>query len=166
MLVGGHLELPAHRLEELSGREQEARAARPSETLVALREGLVDQRAAGGDRRHDHGQQRPMEVIRHDHPGEAALAERPGLVALQIGADQLAALERLRVGDVGEIDIDSRHPAPAVEEQPQVATAAAGEVQHLSTGRNQAGEADHPGRRGEDRGCRFVRPGGPGFARR
>src|SRR4029077_11445192 len=128
--------------EKLAGPEQEVRVARAAEALVTLREGLVDNRAPGRQRRCDRGEERPVEIIGHDDTVEAA-AERPGRAGLQI--DRLDAAARpgeRREG--GGVAVDGMDFKAAIEQQSGMAPATGGEVEHAAACGDQRQETQNP----------------------
>jgi hypothetical protein len=80
--------------------EQKFGPARSADGLVADRERLVEQHAAGRERRAQRGKERTPEVVGDDDRVEAAAAERPRAV-LEVGGD--------RLGDIGERRHRRRH---------------------------------------------------------
>ena len=78
ILVGKDAEATAYCLEKLARLEQKVGIAGPSVSLIARGEGLVKQKPA---RRHgvdQGGQQRPVEIIRHDHRVELPVGKGEG----------------------------------------------------------------------------------------
>ncbi len=118
----------AHHLQELAVLEQEIRVAGLAKALVAAREGLVDQHAAGCRRGDDRGQQRTPEIVGDDHRSKAPCAQGARGPDLDIGFDDLDPRIALEVGDAPDVAIDRRDAPAARQQQSGVPPAAAGEV--------------------------------------
>jgi hypothetical protein len=72
------------------------------------------------------------------------IAERERLAVLEIDLDCHESIVFPDVVETGDVSIDRDDVVAAVQEQPGVATAATGDVEHLTSGRDQGCEADDP----------------------
>lgn len=132
LLEGDDNETDGHRgLGQFVRLQQEFGVRRPSaEKLVPPRESLVDQQAAGSDRRADVGQDRPPEIVRDDHGAELPASQRKGRAALQIGLDGIHMLVSCECAEPGNVAINRGDREPVLKRQPHVSTRPAGDVQY------------------------------------
>jgi hypothetical protein len=130
VFVRDDAELSAYDLEQLPGGEQELWAGRPPVALVAGGERLVDERAARSHDRQQIRKDRTVQVVRHDHGGEASMREREGTPLLEIDFDRLEPRLVEEVVDACEFAIDGNDTVTASQEQPGVPAAAACHVEH------------------------------------
>ena len=144
VFVGHHLQRAANRFQKLSGPEQEGGVGRAPEGGVALGEGFTDEGAAILDRRHQGRQEWPVQIIGHDDPGEASLAERPG-PGFQIRFHQAQAL----IFDIGkgfDFAVHRKHRMSSLQEKTAMPAAAGGKIKHRAAGGDQVREPQDPGR--------------------
>jgi hypothetical protein len=135
---------PVDHVEQFSGSKEELRSCRSPEALISDRERLVDQYTCGGNRRDQLIQDRPVQVVRDDHPANRRSRSRERLTVLEIDLDDLESIVFPDVIETGDVSIDGDNVAAAVQEQPGMATGAARDVEDLVSGRDQGCEADDP----------------------
>src|SRR5690606_35674370 len=144
MLESDRHQAPSYGIDQLAGLQQEVRVARPAIPLVPDCKSFVDQQAitshAGNDVRQDWSPQ----IIRDDHSGKSAVAKRKGAPVLEIGLDELDAGPLLQIDYSGKVAIDAHDLISVRKCQPEMATAAAGDVEHPSAFGNTGEEPPHP----------------------
>jgi len=74
---------PSGSTEQFASLQQEQRIGRFAEMLIPLREGFVDQHAAGNKGVKEMGQQRAMQIVGHDDASKTLSFEWPGSAAPQ-----------------------------------------------------------------------------------
>ena len=90
-----------------------------------------------------------MQVVRHDHAAERAVAERKRLSGLEIELACFDAGVVLHVIDPGEIAVDGNHRMASIEEEAGVTALTTRDVEDDGSLRNQRGEALDPRRDGQ-----------------
>ena len=121
---------------------------RPPEPLLAEGERLVEQDPPGADGGHDVTEDRPVEIVGHDHAVERAAPEGEGPACLEVALHDLEPVVTGEVGHPAGVPVDRRDPMAALEEEPGVAAATTGHVENRPSGRHQRGETGDPvGRR-------------------
>lgn len=142
VLVGDDAQ-PAAGLQQFAGLQQEVAARGPAYRLLAVGKGLVDQEAARGDAVDERGQQRPPEVVGHQHGVEAPAGQGPGIL-LDVGNDELG--EACKRSERRGVAVDAGQRETLRGQPAQVAPAAAGEVEDARARGQQVAPALQPAR--------------------
>ena len=146
VLIGEDLKSARHGLQQLAGTQQELGIARPPETFIAEREGLVNQEAAGRHGGNDRGQKRAVKVVGDHHAGEAARPQRPAARAFEVGAERRDLGSGGELAELPNVPVDRQHRMTMRRQQGGVPAGSAGEIEGLAAGQQQAEEPLDPGR--------------------
>ena len=122
--------------------KQEVGIARFAESLVAEREGFIEQESARCRRAKDVVEDRPMEIVRHQNQIEAGALERPGRACFEIEADLRQAR---RVWLLVGIAVDGGHLQAEIEQKPAMPPAARGDVERPAIRACERQKALNPG---------------------
>ncbi len=130
------------------------------------REGLVQKDTAGGERADEGREERPVEVVEHEHQLVLAVAEAHAgrLEVDHVGDDRQLQPSRDRPQrlDTRGVAVDGAHERARRREDEGVAPAAARHVQRARAARDEADVLEEPGRRTGGRSRRVVERTSPG----
>ena len=138
--------------QDLAGLEEVLRARRPSPRARVLpREGLAEEDTARGERTHDRREERPVQVVEHEHQLVLTLAEADprDLEVEHVGNDRQVQPSRDRPQrlDARGVAVERAHEGARRREDEGVAPAAARHVERARAARDEADVLEEPRRR-------------------